>query len=117
MTIWEILIPIFTVIASIVGTIIAAKASIERVKSQNINDDASAVSLFEQAAANRQKENDALRSQINEITVRMQKLETAISGPFRIIIEFTTSPELKITRAEIELLNEEMVRRATEDKE
>lgn len=115
MNLESILIALLTVLGSTAGALIAAWYYLKRVKSQNVNDDASAVELFERAAANRQIENDKLREQISEITIRQSKLESAVSGPFRVVIEFTTSPELKITRAEISLLNKELLKRELED--
>lgn len=114
MNLESIIIAVITVIGSVGGALIAAWYYLKRVKSQNNNDNASAVDLFERAAANRQIENDKLRQQIDKIMIRMQKLEAAISGPFRIVLEFTTSPELKINRAEIELLPPEVNIKAAE---
>lgn len=96
-----IILAALTVLGSIAGSAFLARAALRRVPSQNLKDDASAVSLYEAAAANRQKENDELRSTISDMAGRLRVVETRTNGPFRLEVEFTTGADLRITKATI----------------
>lgn len=112
MTIGEIIALIIALVGACSGLYAAwlnYKQSKNRLKSQNTLDDASASEIFERIATSRQKENDLLRIQITDLTERIDKMEQSISGPFRVTLEFTTSPELKITKAEISLVPKDVV--------
>ena len=112
MNVESIIITILTVVGSIAAGYLAARAELKRVPFQNRADDATskqkaadALTLYEQAATNRQKENDELRQKLTMLEAKIDDMERRLVGPFRGTIEFTVNP-LRVVKADLVFIDE-----------
>lgn len=97
-----VLVGLISAAGLLLANLVIGWVQLRKISSQNRVDDASVATAYANL-------NQELRSQIEKMEERIQHLEQAKTGPYRVTTDIAVDPEPRIIRSEVVLMSAEPV--------